>query len=278
MLASNKAELLQGLKFLPKGIQTAFAHCILDLRVKKMREKLVLLLLAAAVVSFYVGYSATPSPLPSPTPTIQPVLFSNSVRLPLIAVDTEGNGVLADLIVDVSKGTGKFFIGGESNPLVNSDTQSSLKTAFYTAENYTGRYDLNVYYSFSTDSEAVGGRSAGAASTIATIAAMQGKNLNSKVLITGTIEPDGSIGPVGKIFEKAKTIKKDGRFSTFLVPKGESKQSVLVEECTEKKTGNSFYRQCASAPKLLDVANETGLNLVEVGSVRQAFELMAKTG
>jgi len=235
-----------------------------------MRKKLVVLLLFAAAISFYVGYTATPSQQKN----ANSLSFSNSVKIPLIAVSTEGEGVLAEMEVLASDGSGKFFIGGASNPLVNSDTQSSLRTAFNLARNYSDKQNVDVYYSFSTDSEAVGGRSASAAATVATIAAVQGKKLDPSKVLTGTIEEDASIGPVGKILEKAKAIKKDGRFTTFLVPRGESRQSVLVEECTEKQSQNSVFRQCVTKAKIVEISSETGVQIIEVSNLSQALELM----
>ncbi len=237
-----------------------------------MREKLVLLLLFAAAISFYVGYVATPSQ--HGQVDSKPISFSNTLSIPLIAVTTDGEGVLAEMEVVAKEGTGKFFIGGSSNPLVNSDTQGSLKTAFNLARNYSSRQNVDVFYSFSTDSEAVGGRSASAAASVATIAALQGKKLNPSKIMTGAIEEDGLISQVGKVLEKAKAIKKDGRFTTFIVPTGEARQSVLVEECTEKQSQNSVYRQCVTKPKVVDIANETGLIIIEAGSLGQAYALM----
>lgn len=239
-------------------------------------NKLVLLLLAAAAVSFYVGYASTTQPAPQATPTPRAAL--NSVTVPLIAVDADGEGVLAELTVDVTKGKGDFFIGGKSSPIVNADTQASFKTAFQAAQGLTSVKEMNAFYSFSTDSEAVGGRSAGAAAVVATAAAFEGKRLSQKMVLTGTVEADGSIGPVGKILAKAKALKKDGTFTTFLVPPTESKETVLFEECTEKVTANSVFRQCFTSPRVVDVANETGLNIIEVSNVRQAYELMTKAG
>ena len=50
----------------------------------------------------------------------------------------------------------------------------------------------------------IGGPSAGAAIAVATVAAIEGKNVSKDAVITGTIEEGGYIGEVGAVFEKPK--------------------------------------------------------------------------
>ena len=66
--------------------------------------------------------------------------------------------------------------------------------------------DLSEYdlvYTIKANATVIEGASAGAALAVATVAALTGKELNSSVMMTGTINHDGTIGPVGGIFEKA---------------------------------------------------------------------------
>ncbi|MBI5225894.1 hypothetical protein HY994_01485 [Candidatus Micrarchaeota archaeon] len=199
------------------------------------------------------------------------------IRLP--AVDKEGNGALADFTVEAVPGKGRVFIGFDSSPLVNSDTQSSLRVALDVAKRLskTDANRFDVFYSFSTQSDVVGGKSAGAAATVATLAAFSGNALRPDVLLTGTVEPDGTIGPVGKILEKAKAVRAAG-YRTFLVPQGESVQNVVVEECKQQQTDNGFMRQCASTSRSQDIASLVpGLSIVEVKDVLDAYR-MIKSG
>jgi uncharacterized protein len=66
----------------------------------------------------------------------------------------------------------------------------------------------------------IDGPSAGALMTIATIAALMGDQLDSKVTMTGTINPDYTIGPVGGIPQKLEGAAAAGK-KTVLVPLGE---------------------------------------------------------
>ena len=262
-----------------------------------MRRMFIGVLLVATMTAFFLGLSsnlsiqsaASQNPLPtlqafetvSPTPGPTAFATANAVsgykvliRLP--AVDKEGNGALADLTVETKPGSGRVYIGFDASPLVNSDTQSSLRIALDVAKRQAlqdaSGYD--VFYTFSTQSDVVGGKSAGAAATVATIAALTGTRLRNDVLLPGTVEPDGSIGPVGKILEKAKAVRAAG-YRTFLVPVGESVQTIVVEECTQKQTQNAIARECSSTTQSVSIASKVpGLQIVEVKDTLEAYRLI----
>ena len=124
------------------------------------------------------------------------------------AVDSNGDGVITSLVVEVTKGTGKTLIDIDS-VLFIADTQSSIRTAKEVAAQYTGK-DLNKYdiiYHLDTNASIIGGPSAGAALTIATISALENQKIKDNIVITGTIQADGTIGEVGGILDKAKAAK-----------------------------------------------------------------------
>jgi uncharacterized protein len=68
------------------------------------------------------------------------------------------------------------------------------------------------------------GPSAGAAITLTIIAGVLNKTPDSKFLITGTIESDGSVGQVGSVKEKATAAAASGA-KVFLVPVGQKVDS-----------------------------------------------------
>src|SRR5439155_13696152 len=72
------------------------------------------------------------------------------------------------------------------------------------------------------------GPSAGALVTIGTLAAILGDTIPKDFAMTGTINPDGSVGPVGGIPQKIDGAAKAG-FKTVLVPVG---QQTDVDENT----------------------------------------------
>ena len=257
-------------------------------------KQLLVVLVLAAALALYVGYSSNakleitadngnskilpvPTKAATPSPYVKPLVSSIELRLP--AVDKEGNGVLADLTVEKSPGNGGFYLRlNQDSPLTNPDTQASMKTAFEAAKRVAKvkGSDSNLYYSFNVDSDAVGGKSAGAAMAVASIALLRGEGLRPDTLITGTIEADGRIGRVGKVLAKAKAAKKYG-FRTLIVPKGEAIELQEVQECSTEIIKGAIYHSCHTTTLKVDVANETGLTIIEAENAVQAYDLMKVT-
>ena len=159
--------------------------------------------------------------------------FSSQIKVP--AVDDSGNGVVTEVGVNIEPGSGRTLASIE-NILFFVDTQDSIRTARAVAGNLTG-VDLSQHdliYTIKANASVIEGPSAGAALTIATIAALEGKRLNPEVMITGTISPDGKIGPVGQVTEKAAAARENGA-QLFLIPRrgGFPVQSFEYERVTE---------------------------------------------
>ena len=70
----------------------------------------------------------------------------------------------------------------------------------------------------------IDGPSAGAILTVGSLAALLDDALDPTVTMTGTISPDGTIGPVGGVVEKIKAAAAAG-FTTVLVPSGSRMQN-----------------------------------------------------
>jgi predicted S18 family serine protease len=77
--------------------------------------------------------------------------------------------------------------------------------------------DYNFYYYITSESAEVGGPSAGSAFTMAAMSILSGKPLNTKVAMTGTANPDGSVGIVGDVSQKSMAAANQG-IKTFLYP------------------------------------------------------------
>ena len=195
----------------------------------------------------------------------------NNVRMIIPAVDNNGNGVTTVLNVGAKPGTGKILID-VNNLFFFVDTQNSIKTATEVAQNISG-VDLSkvdLTYSVDANVSAVEGPSAGAALTIATIAAVEGKPLNSSVMITGTINPDGSIGQIGGVLEKAQAAKSVGA-SLLLVPIGQSTSSTYnpVQSC--RQVGPITYCTTDYTGTKTDVSTQAGITIKEVGTIENAL-------
>ena len=144
-------------------------------------------------------------------------------HITLLAVSDKGDsyeGSIADLFLKVGEGSGRIFI--DSHPLTKIDTQISNRFAKEIVCEQFGRdcehYDF--FYTIRANSVIVGGPSAGAASALLTLAALDDQKINESVAITGTINSGGLIGPVGGILKKIEAAAEEG-ITTVLIPEGE---------------------------------------------------------
>jgi uncharacterized protein len=154
-------------------------------------------------------------------------------------------GVIADLEVNVLEGSGHVFI--DTTPLTEIDTQASARLASEIACDTLGLDcdDKDFFYVIRGEFPMIGGPSAGAAMTVLTMVELSGVGMNEGVAMTGTVNPDGSVGSIGGLLEKAITADQEG-VTTFLIPQGQG----------------------------VEVANHTfinGMNIIEVSTIREAY-------
>lgn len=192
------------------------------------------------------------------------------------AVDSQNNGVISDITVSVEQGSGRVLASIE-NILFFVDTQNSLRTAKNVAEDIT-RIDLShndIVFSIEADATVIEGPSAGAALTIATIAALEGKELNKEVMITGSVLPDGTIGRVGKLKEKAGAARDHGAKVLLVPEQGEfysaTKDYDYEREVTCEATEWGEFCRTEYIKKLTN-GGELGIDVVEVGTIKEALQ------
>jgi uncharacterized protein len=207
-----------------------------------------------------------------------------SVRI--AAVRSDGPGVICSLTVMIEPGRGKIFT--DTHPLIGFDFQNSERTAVKVASELTGMalnengglVDADIFFTVlppaegSVEIQAIDGPSAGAATTIATFAAIENRKVKENVIITGTIQEDGSIGPVGGIFEKAQAAN-DAGARLFLVPSGQSVVTMYREVVREVGP----FRWVTYEPVRVDLneyAENAGWNIriQEVSTIQEALNLM----
>jgi len=153
---------------------------------------------------------------------------AHEVTLPIPAVAQSGKesfGVISYLTVRVVPGSGHVYI--ETWPLAEVDMQASARIAAHIAFEIANKYkDLGSFdswdylYSVRSNSPIMGGPSAGAAMTIATIGALLEIKPKPGIIITGMINPDGTIGAVGGILEKIDAAASINA-TIFLLPYGQ---------------------------------------------------------
>lgn len=233
------------------------------------------LLLILSTLSIILSYNKKIGEItPASIGALKFVSLNNAtlITMNLPAVDDKGNGIVTLLVVETMPGTGRTLVDID-NLLFWADTQQSIRLARLVAANITG-LDINNYdliYNIHANASLIGGESAGAALTIATIAALQNKTIKNNVMITGTINHDGSIGPVSEIFAKALASKKAGAI-LLIVPLLQSRDVIYETKEHCEKFGPTKICSIEQLPKRIDVSNQTGIEIKEVSSVTEALD------
>jgi predicted S18 family serine protease len=210
-------------------------------------------------------------------------LGSSKVHLVAVRSTERGyEGVVLECYVKLLRGSGRVLV--DTEPKIGIDLQSSLRVAVSVAEGLTGfnfsRVDVVARVVGEEEVEVVDGPSAGAAIAAAVISAVRGEGLNDTVYITGTVNPDGSVGQVGGVLEKALAAAEHGA-KLFMVPKGQRSVSVPTLKVVERRFGPVIIRQ--EELMYIDVDVEEFLRsrgfsvkVVEVENVAEAYRYLAE--
>ena len=192
---------------------------------------------------------------------------------------TSYNGTILKITVDIRDGTGLVLANTAIPEGVNF--QNSARIAAQVAQNVTG-VDLSkkdIIFSITTNNQnmqAVDGGSAGGAMTVLLASTILGKSINNHILMTGTIQPDGMIGPIGAVLEKAEAAANYGA-KTFLVPLGQG--TVEEQSCTQTNQGYFVYRSCSPKEESLSsiMENKYGMKVIEVGNINEVLKYFNST-
>jgi len=198
------------------------------------------------------------------------VSFSD-VQMGIPAVDDQGNGVITTLIVELKPGRGGVLV--DINQLLFwVDTQNSIRIAQRVAQEYTNLNlsDVDLTYAIETEASVIGGPSAGAAITIATIAILENKTLNPNVMITGTVDTDGNIGQVGEVVAKAKAAK-DAGATLFLVPSGQAVEISYTPVQTCRRIGPVTWCETEYKEEEVNVSRDADIEVKEVSNIEEAL-------
>jgi predicted S18 family serine protease len=145
-------------------------------------------------------------------------------------------GQMLELTVESRPGDGQVYIS--ANPYVGMATQNSERVAASIASQLLGinasecDFFLRIGGNLGA-AEAVDGPSAGAAMTILAISALSNATILQNLSITGTIEPDGSIGSVGGVSTKAKAVAESGG-TVFITPRLTMYERLLLDSVRKK--------------------------------------------
>ena len=202
-----------------------------------------------------------------------------TVFAPAVAKTSKGYvGVVSTITVTIqSNGSGRVFV--DTSPLTQVDMQGSARLAVKVAGTLV-RNDKNCnidpssydyFFVVRTDSPIIGGPSAGAVMTVATVALLENWSIDDKTMMTGMINPDGSIGPVGGITHKVDAAYSVGA-TRFLIPKG---QGTYTEMVTKTERSNGWIRTITT-PVTRNVADyamsKYGIKVLEIADIKEAIE------
>ncbi len=200
-----------------------------------------------------------------------------TLKVPAVYVDRQGrmHGVSTELMAGVGwPGSGTVYFSAE--PLTQIDMQAATRVAAMIACTYAGvsmsNYDFFVR--FRSASEVVGGPSASGTTTVALLALLTGASLLPNVSMTGMIEPDGTIGPVGGVPEKLEAMAKAG-VKVFLIPKGQAVIKELRKVVENKTVGGTVIITEKVVPvttNVTELGRKLGVRVIEVGSVAEAYK------
>lgn len=237
---------------------------------------ILIMLLVGLVAGMYAEYffdlvSNDNSYVQEETKTTNFEIEEGTAYIGVPAVSNTGEGVSTLLAVKAEPGTGKTLVDIDSL-LFWVDTQNSIRMAKKVAENITNlstdNYDLT--FSVVANASLIGGESAGAALALASIAALTGDKLRDDVMITGTVNHDGSIGPIGGVLEKA-TAAKQANIKIFLVPLLQSNEITYDENEHCEKFGLMEWCTTERIPKQVNIGDELDIEVVEVGTIKEAY-------
>ncbi len=202
---------------------------------------------------------------------------SVSIKFPVVAISSNGTGVLNYAELDIIPGRGRVLIN--VNPFVEVDTQYSFYTAVKVASRLArkdpSKYDFIL--DFNPDVQLVGGPSAGGVIALATYFALTGKKLPDNFAMTGTINPDGTIGPVGGVFEKARAAAEAGK-KYFLVPRGQAVMRVYEKKEDVERQGPFVVYKVYYVPVLVNLTQyfkeRYNMTIIEVSTLQQAISIV----
>jgi len=195
--------------------------------------------------------------------------LEDGVSVPLVADKVTGDGEEGALLgaqVIVVNGTGHVFV--DTNPYTQVDLQGSARLAAMVASDVLGvdekAYDF--YYIIDISSPIIGGPSAGAALTVATIAAINNWTLKPNVVMTGMINPDESIGPVGGIPYKLEAAAAKN-YTLFLVPEGQT--TVTEKTSTTSSRGSTIIiGDIEETVNVVDLGKKLNVTVKEVSTIQ----------
>jgi len=195
------------------------------------------------------------------------------IEVPAV-IEGERKGAMISIGVEIIPGEGRVLV--QTKPKMGYSFQEMAEVSVEVAEMVTEvsleGNDVIFYIEGSESIERVDGPSAGAAMAIITIAAIQGKEIREGITITGSLLPNGEIGPVGGLKEKMEIAKASG-YHTILLPLNDY-VSVVRERERSPLPGVRIKEKFVENIPISEYAREIGINAVFVDNIFQAMSYL----
>ena len=204
--------------------------------------------------------------------------------IPIVAVHTiqngfnvEYEGVVMECEIELVAGSGRVLV--DTVPIIGIDIQSSVRTATLVVEEITGlsfsNIDVVLTIRGTQEADIVDGGSAGAAITVALLAAASDQELDESVYMTGTIKSDATIGEIGGVAYKALAVAELGA-TKFLVPKGQE-TIVIYQPKTVERFGRTrvIYEKIYMSLEEYLAGKGYVLDIIEVESIQEAYDIFS---
>jgi predicted S18 family serine protease len=193
----------------------------------------------------------------------------------LIFERTTQNGIMMDVNVEIKPGTGRVLV--ETRPLMGIVFQDAANTAVLVAGNITGaNLSANdVIFSIHAPGAVpqIDGPSAGALMTAVVTAAIENRTLNQSVTLSGTINPDGSVGTIGGIPDKAQAAKDSGK-QLFLLPEGNQVLSFTTPHERNFFSLMTNRQETQTKDTKGYIENQTGIQVMFVHNISDVLDLL----
>ena len=251
----------------------------LDRQVGVLNEQLSLLQekyqLSQYQLEYYTSWAANYVNSTGDTQSGSDLIGRSSINIVAVReVQGSYEGAVMTAEVEIRQGEGRLLI--DTQPRIGIDIQTSGQTAEMVVQNLTGISfsSLDVILTIRGDSEidVVDGPSAGAAITVCILAALQNRSTHTNVFISGTVNPDGTIGKVGGLPYKVLAAAKKGAV-LFLVPQDQTNVTVTIAEEDSPIPGFTIVRYKQEQVNLQQLISEQGYNIqvAEARTIEEAY-------
>ncbi|MFO8078574.1 MAG: S16 family serine protease, partial [Thermoplasmatota archaeon] len=237
---------------------------------------LTLVLLMLQTISVQTTIATTPGEISNENISIE---YRNvTVYAPAVGQTADGYvGVISTVTVTIqNQGSGRVFV--DTLPLAQIDMQGSARLAVKVASalvendpNCSVNPDnYDYFFVIRTKSPIIGGPSAGGILTTAVVALLEGWDLDDQTVMTGMINPDGSIGPIGGITKKIDAANSVGA-TRFLIPEGQGTYTETIYETIQTAWGQQIVSHQVTR-NVSDYAQENyGIEVVEVADIKDVI-------